>query len=270
MHTLSISDVQLMQNYCQMAMRHFRRHGIELVIDPYVAGWVDHMARHASNSGVGINKAFDPDYNHLSPANSFWAKCMTEAGEVVSVMAVRLLDCRDVAQELLLQRLWYGRRCETVPRLLPHPVPQGLKIAGRICHTGGHWTRPDWRDGARRARGEEPVRFSEVMPRVVRSLCITHLDADWMFSVTLDSMNDAALPTGKYGYPRCTHWFDGYFPAFDRHCRVGIVDISREEQIRFLRERYFNELAELNARAEVHLPLLAAAAFDAHVGSPGD
>ena len=253
MSQLSISDLQLMQNYCTMAVRHFQYHGIDLVFDPYLSGWVDHMARHAAGTGVGINKAFDPAYNYLTPANSFWARCITQEGETVSVMAVRLLECRDIGQELLTQRLWYGRRADPVPRLLPHPVPDGLQIAGRMVHSGGHWTHPDWRDGARRARDEEPVRFSEVMPRVVRSVCITHFDADWMFSVTLDSMNDAGLPTGKYGYPRVTHWFDGHFPAFDRRCRVGIVDISREEQIALMRERYFAELAGISLQPEPEL-----------------
>ena len=243
MTPLSLSDVQLLQNYCALAERHFQRLGIEVTFDPLVGGWVDHMTRHAAGTGVGVNRAFDPSCNHLTPANSFWARCATMEGEIVSVMAARLLDCRDVGQELMTQRLWYGRQARPVPGLPPHPLPAGTRIAGRVVHTGGHWTHPDWRDGARRARGLEPARFSEVLPRVVRSVCVLHFDADWMFSMTVDSMNDAGLPTGKYGYPRVTHWYDGHFPGFDRHCRVGLVDISREEQVALMRERYFAELA---------------------------
>ncbi|MAG97800.1 MAG: hypothetical protein CMM08_14070 [Rhodospirillaceae bacterium] len=120
-----------------------RRAGYDCQMQFDMAGWVDWRRA----QGGQTTYSFDPEYNRLSPANSFWIAARYIGSDPVrqrdtldglaAVGACRLFETGDLVELVASGRLWFreatARRTELAPGL---PL-----IGGRVGHHGGLFVR---------------------------------------------------------------------------------------------------------------------------------
>jgi GNAT superfamily N-acetyltransferase len=198
--------------------------GLELAIEPDIAGWAAHMR--AAPATKGVNPTFDPRCSRVDRRNSFWVNVLAR-GETVACGAGRLFETDDYLELKRSLRLWFDR--EPVPHrgrlelIVPDATPF---IAGRVGHEGGLWVHP-----AHRKRG-----LSMLVPRLVRAICLGRFAVEWQCGVNFDDLTRSGLPTGAYGFPHCVPCLDGFFPPTGRHERMHMVYMSRAELLSVQRD----------------------------------
>jgi len=250
MRDLTDYELTTIQNYSIQAALHFMRLGIDFSIDPDLEGWVELMERNGG-SNVGINRAFDP--KGKPGVKGFWLRADYE-GKTVSCLAARFLGEDDVYRLVDTAELWNGPGVPAEP--FPAPFPRELEMHGRVLHTGGHWIAPEWRFRERNAKGLTPGYFSEIFPRLTRSICVRDYRADHLFSFVVGATGKSTLVHGAYGWARMVPWFHGWFPWAGKVTDIGIVTSTAEEHLSDLCGAFFPEVS--NRNKQVLYPAAAA------------
>ena len=116
---------------------------------------------------------FDPAYNDLSAANSFWISGHNTGGQLVATQAARFFDLNGstIEEELTSLRLLYADPAPALAAGMRIEVdcPPAREICGRVTYTGGAYYHKS-------VRG---LGLSRIMPRISRALAYSQWNTEW-------------------------------------------------------------------------------------------
>lgn len=141
----------------------------------------------------GINPAFDPRWNDMSPARSFWLRVADGENRLVSCIAGKLFRVANLYPMIEDLAIWYDN-----DPTVPHPdepvemLSEAARIlAGTVSMTGRLWTHPRWRN-----RG-----LSSYLPLLARSMFLARYTIDFHFGFVALPLVRKNLPVLRYGFP---------------------------------------------------------------------
>jgi hypothetical protein len=142
----------------------------------------------------GVNPAFDPRANDMSPERSFWLKVVDGDERLVSCIAGKLFRVTSLYPMIESLAVWYDND-PSVPHA-DEPVEMLSEtpraIAGTVSMTGRLWTHPRWRN-----RG-----LSSYLPLLARSMFLARHAVDFHFGFVALPLVRKNLPMLRYGFPR--------------------------------------------------------------------
>jgi hypothetical protein len=142
----------------------------------------------------GVNPAFDPHANDMSPERSFWLKVVDGDERLVSCIAGKLFRVTSLYPMIESLAVWYDNDPSVPhadePAEMLSETPRA--IAGTVSMTGRHWTHPRWRN-----RG-----LSSYLPLLARSMFLGRYAVDFHFGFVALPLVRKKLPMLRYGFPR--------------------------------------------------------------------
>jgi hypothetical protein len=211
-------DAEIVQDFVDFSLAWLDARNYTLTVDVDMAGWVRTMA--LAQSMDRVNPTFDPQFNPLSPDNSFWLD-VRAGSRTIATSAARLFVTDDYLALKRSTRLWYDPPRPQDAELAISVPPDMPAICGRVGHEGGLWIHPD-----HRKRG-----LSVILPHLNRALCLREWNIDWQTGMTLRDIGESHLAQRAYGFPHVTPCFEGRTPLKPYPERLFIVYMNREELI---------------------------------------
>ncbi len=193
-------------DFASRCANEMSRAGLELTVEHDMAAWARHMR--SAVAADGVNPAFDPEHNVLSPDSCRWLRVSDEAGAVVGCCAVRVFRTADFTELIASMRLWF----DPVPAWLRNYrlsliVPPGTPtLSGRVGHLGGLWLRPDYR-----GRG-----LVAPLARLARALAVDWFDATFDTGVMFRRIAQRPSLQAAYGWVHRVPCTEGFFPPAGR------------------------------------------------------
>jgi hypothetical protein len=171
----------------------------------------------------GVNPAFDPRFNDMSPERSFWLKVVDGEDRLVSCIAGKLFRLTSLYPMIESLAVWYDND-PTVPHA-DEPVEMlsetPRRIAGTVSMTGRLWTHPRWRN-----RG-----LSSYLPLLARSMFLARYAVDFHFGFVALPLVRKNLPMLRYGFPRVERCFRVLQRGLAEPIELHLVWMSQAELI---------------------------------------
>ena|SRR5258708_431041 len=185
------------------------------------------VAQHRSMQ-AGLTPQCDPEFNLLTPENSFWIVGRDESGRVVTTQATRLFDwsTTNLKVEAESLRFFYadpGRQARDGDELIMD-CEGARRITGRCIQAGTVWVHPD-----RRGADADGVNLSQILARITRFSARSRWDHDFTFSFVRNRLIESGLAE-RFGYPNVEPGISLKLPDFGVvHCHL--VWMNRDELI---------------------------------------
>jgi hypothetical protein len=174
------SDAHVVQDFIEYGLEWLQERRYTLAVDVDMAAWARTMTD--AVSAASVNPTFNPQYNRLSPHNTFWLD-VRAGSHTVATMAARLFITEDYLALKRSMRLWRDEPPSGSGELTLS-VPAGMPaIAGHVGHEGGLWVHPE-----HRKRG-----LSVILPHLIRALCVRQWDVDWQTGVTRRAIGECGI-----------------------------------------------------------------------------
>lgn len=179
--------------FLQRLAEKIERLGLRVSIEHDFAAFAAATPRMEGYIG-GINPAFDPGLNDMSPERSFWLSVLDAEDRLVSCIAGKLFRVTSLYPMIESLAVWYDNdptvphRDERVEMLSQTP----RRIAGTVSMTGRLWTHPAWRN-----RG-----LSSYLPLLARSMFLARHAVDFHFGFVALPLVRKNVPMLRYGFPR--------------------------------------------------------------------
>jgi GNAT superfamily N-acetyltransferase len=171
----------------------------------------------------GVNPAFDPRCNDMSPERSFWLKVVDGEDRLVSCIAGKLFRVTSLYPMIESLAVWYDND-PSVPHA-DEPVEMLSEtpraIAGTVSMTGRLWTHPRWRN-----RG-----LSSYLPLLARSMFLARYAVDFHFGFVALPLVRKNLPVLRYGFPRVERCFRVLQRGLAEPIELHLVWMSRAELV---------------------------------------
>lgn len=171
----------------------------------------------------GVNPAFDPRFNDMSPERSFWLRVVDGEERLVSCIAAKRFRVTSLYPMIESLAVWYDND-PTVPHA-DEPVEMLSEtpraIAGTVSMTGRLWTHPRWRN-----RG-----LSSYLPLLARSMFLVRNAVDFHFGFVALPLVRKNLPMLRYGFPRVEPCFRVRQRGLAEPIELHLVWMSQAELI---------------------------------------
>ncbi|MGH3974763.1 MAG: type II toxin-antitoxin system VapC family toxin [Pseudonocardiaceae bacterium] len=86
-------------DFASRCANEMSRAGLELTVEHDMAAWARHMR--SAVAADGVNPAFDPEHNVLSPDSCRWLRVSDEAGAAMTELAIEVVD-----PVTIVERIW--------------------------------------------------------------------------------------------------------------------------------------------------------------------
>jgi hypothetical protein len=216
------ADLAVLQAFLESGFAKVRSLGLDLVLDPHLSRWAEHMR---SAPGITtVNPTFDPAESEVDPTNSFWIGLVDPAGRILACTAARLFLVDDFRDLVVSQRLWYGRGPRTLQPLTV-ALPEGLGIGGRVVHEGGMWVHPTERN-----RG-----LARLLCPILRGVAMRNWDVDWYTGISIQGLITSGFFAKGYHYSLIAPFSTGWFPPLGREADFWLTYMPRAESLAQMR-----------------------------------
>jgi hypothetical protein len=160
-------------------------------------------------------KTYDPQYNDLTPDNSYWISGEDEHGEIVVTQADRVYYWPETTLQEQARSMFYAG-CEADQCCLV-TAPAAKLITGVALCAGAHWIRPDF-------RGQ---RLSHLLARLGRAYALARWPVDWAIALVAPILIEKGVSSG-YGYKHASRSI--FFPGSQwGNLEVVLAYLSAEE-----------------------------------------
>jgi hypothetical protein len=160
-------------------------------------------------------KTYDPQYNDLTPDNSYWISGEDEHGEIVLTQAGRVYYWPETTLQEQARSMFYAG-CEADQCCLV-TAPAAKLITGVALCAGAHWIRPDF-------RGQ---RLSHLLARLGRAYALARWPVDWAIALVAPILIEKGVSSG-YGYKHASRSI--FFPGSQwGNLEVVLAYLSAEE-----------------------------------------
>ena len=160
-------------------------------------------------------KTYDPQYNDLTPDNSYWISGEDEHGEIVLTQAGRVYYWPETTLQEQARSMFYAG-CESDQCCLV-TAPAAKLIAGVALCAGAHWIRPDFRGR----------RLSHLLARLGRAYALARWPVDWAIALVAPILIEKGVSSG-YGYKHASRSI--FFPGSQwGNLEVVLAYLSAEE-----------------------------------------
>ena len=160
-------------------------------------------------------KTYDPQYNDLTPDNSYWISGEDEHGEIVLTQAGRVYYWPETTLQEQARSMFYAG-CESDQCCLV-TAPAAKLITGVALCAGAHWIRPDFRGR----------RLSHLLARLGRAYALARWPVDWAIALVAPILIEKGVSSG-YGYKHASRSI--FFPGSQwGNLEVVLAYLSAEE-----------------------------------------
>ena len=160
-------------------------------------------------------KTYDPQYNDLTPDNSYWISGEDEHGEIILTQAGRVYYWPETTLQEQARSMFYAG-CEADQCCLV-TAPAAKLITGVALCAGAHWIRPDFRGH----------RLSHLLARLGRAYALARWPVDWAIALVAPILIEKGVSSG-YGYKHASRSI--FFPGSQwGNLEVVLAYLSAEE-----------------------------------------
>ncbi len=198
------------------------RSGYTAAIRHDLDAWADYVR--SQPTAPIVNPTLDPACSDLHGRNSMWLDIRRHDGRRAAVVANRVMDCGDFAEDFANGYVHYARPTPEDRMKVRAEVPRGL-LSGRVGHAGGLFVE----DHAKKQR------FPWLTSPLMRAYSILTWDVDRQCGAIFGSLKAAGFATDAYRFKDCWLAVDGWFPPAKKIAQVWIMHIDRAEIVEQLR-----------------------------------
>ncbi len=160
-------------------------------------------------------KTYDPQYNDLTPDNSYWISGEDEHGEIILTQAGRVYYWPETTLQEQARSMFYAG-CEA-DQCCVVTAPAAKLITGVALCAGAHWIRPDFRGR----------RLSHLLARLGRAYALARWPVDWAIALVAPILIEKGVSSG-YGYKHASRSI--FFPGSQwGNLEVVLAYLSAEE-----------------------------------------